>query len=149
MPQSFSSGRLVVFGLLTVFFALGIYELMPSLTPATAEEMLDGAADETKDVAEIGYTGMPASNARVRPILVGHRNQFVVVCVAGCGGQAKPVQLLPKPGRKRAAQSMTTAESNDVLCLAGCDKQPGQVVQRIQELRKNSAQPSAPSMPKG
>ncbi len=128
MPQSFSSGRLVVLALLTVFSAVGIYELIPSLTPATAKGMLDWAADETIDTAEIGYTGMPASNARVRPILAAHRNQFSVVCVAGCGGQAKSVQLLPKPGRKRAAQLMPavaragTAESNDVICLAGCDK---------------------------
>ena len=143
MPQPIFSARFYVFALLSVFFALGVYEMMPSLTPATAEEAFDEVADESTGVVTLGQTGMPASNARVKPILVKHRNQFVVVCVAGCKGQAKPVQILPKPVRKRTAHFVpaaffggTAAESNDVICLAGCDKKAGQVVQRMQGLRK-------------
>jgi hypothetical protein len=143
MPQPIFSARFFVFALLAVFFALGVYEMIPSLTPATAEEAFDEVADESTDVVTVGLSGMPASNARVKPILVKHRNQFVVVCVAGCKGQPKPVQVLPKPVRKRTAQFVpaaffggTAAESNDVICLAGCDKEVGQVVQRMQELRK-------------
>jgi hypothetical protein len=139
MPQPIFSARFFILALLAVFFALGVYEMMPSLTPATAEE----AFDESTEVVTVGQTGMPASNARVRPILVKHRNQFVVVCVAGCKGQASPVQFLPKPVRKRTGLFVpaaffggTVAESNDVICLAGCDKKAGQVVQRMGGLRK-------------
>lgn len=144
MPQPIFSARFFVFALLAVFFALGVYEMMPSLTPATAEEAFDELPVEERDVAGIGQTGMPASNARVRPILVKNRNQLVVVCVAGCKGQAKPVQVLPRPARKRstglipaAFSGGTAAQSNDVICMAGCDKKAGQVVQRMQGLRKN------------
>jgi len=97
MPQPIFSARYFIFPLLAVFFALGVYEMMPSLTPATAEEAFDEVADESTEVVTVGQTGMPASNARVRPILVKHRNQFVVVCVAGCKGQASPVQFRPSP----------------------------------------------------
>ena len=143
MPQPIFSARFFILALLPVFFALGVYEMMPSLTPATAEEAFDEVPDGSTDVVGVGQTGMPASNARVRPILAKHRNQFVVVCVAGCKGQASPVQFLPKPVRKRTAQFVpaaffggTAAESDDVICLAGCDKKAGQVVQRMQGLRK-------------
>lgn len=142
MPQPIFSARFFILALLSVFFALGVYEMMPSLTPATAEEAFDEVADESTDVVGVGQTGMPASNARVRPILAKHRNQFVVVCVAGCKGQASPVQFLPKPVRKRTGLLVpaaffggTVAESNDVICLAGCDKKAGQVVQRMGGLR--------------
>ena len=143
MPQPIFSARYFIFPLLAAFFALGVYEMMPSLTPATAKEAFDEVADESTDVVSVGQTGMPASNARVQPILVKHRNQFVVVCVAGCRGQVNLVQVLPKPVRKRTAQFVpaaffggTAAESDDVICLAGCDKKAGQVVQRMQGLRK-------------
>lgn len=143
MPQPIFSARYFIFPLLAVFFALGVYEMMPSLTPATAEEAFDEVPDGRTDVVTIGQTGMPPSNARVRPILVKHRNQFVVVCVAGCKGQDSLVQVLPKPVRKRTGLFVpaaffgeTVAESNDVICLAGCDKKAGQVVQRMQGLRK-------------
>ncbi|MEE8098622.1 MAG: hypothetical protein V3T13_01655 [Hyphomicrobium sp.] len=142
MPQPIFSARYFIFALLAVFFALGVYEMMPSLTPATAEEAFDEVPDGSMEVGGVGQTGMPASNARVRPILAKHRNQFVVVCVAGCKGQASPVQFLPKPVRKRSGLFVpaaffggTVAESNDVICLAGCDKKAGQVVQRMGGLR--------------
>ena len=142
MPQPIFSARFFILALLSVFFALGVYEMLPSLTPATAEEAFDEVADESTDVVGVGQTGMPASNARVRPILAKHRNQFVVVCVAGCKGQANLVQFLPKPVRKRTFQFVpaaffggTAAESDDVICLAGCDKKAGQVVQRMGGLR--------------
>ena len=142
MPQPIFSARYFILALLSVFFALGVYEMMPSLTPATAEEAFDEVPDGSTDVVGVGQTGMPASNARVRPILAKHRNQFVVVCVAGCKGQASPVQVLPKPVRKRTGLLVpaaffggTVAESNDVICLAGCDKKAGQVVQRMGGLR--------------
>ena len=138
MPQPIFSARFFILALLSVFFALGVYEMMPSLTPATAEEAFDEVPGGSTDVVTIGQTGMPASNARVRPILAKHRNQFVVVCVAGCKGQANSVQVLPKPVRKRTFQFVpaaffggTATESNDVICLAGCDKKAGQVVQRM------------------
>lgn len=143
MPQPIFSARFFILALLSVFFALGVYEMMPSLTPATAEEAFDEVPDGSMEVGGVGQTGMPASNARVRPILAKHRNQFVVVCVAGCKGQASPVQFLPKPVRKRTGLFVpaaffggTVAESDDVICLAGCDKKAGQVVQRMQGLRK-------------
>ena len=142
MPQPIFSARYFIFPLLAVFFALGVYEMMPSLTPATAEEAFGEVPDGSMEVGGVGQTGMPASNARVRPILAKHRNQFVVVCVAGCKGQASPVQVLPKPVRKRTGLLVpaaffggTVAESNDVICLAGCDKKAGQVVQRMGGLR--------------
>lgn len=142
MPQPIFSARFFILALLSVFFALGVYEMMPSLTPATAEEAFDEVPDGSMEVGGVGQTGMPASNARVRPILAKHRNQFVVVCVAGCKGQASPVQVLPKPVRKRTGLLVpaaffggTVAESNDVICLAGCDKKAGQVVQRMGGLR--------------
>ena len=143
MPQPIFSARFFILALLSVFFALGVYEMMPSLTPATAEEAFDEVPDGSMEVGGVGQTGMPASNARVRPILAKHRNQFVVVCVAGCKGQANLVQVLPKPVRKRTFQFVpaaffggTAAESDDVICLAGCDKKAGQVVQRMGGLRK-------------
>jgi hypothetical protein len=142
MPQPIFSARFFVFALLAVFFALGVYEMIPSLTPATAEEAFDELSGEERDIAGIGVSGMPASNFRVKPILVRNRGQMVVVCVAGCEGAAKPVQVLPRPARKRstglipaAFSGGTAAESNDVICVAGCDKKAGQVVQRMQELR--------------
>ncbi len=142
MPQPIFSARYFIFPLLAAFFVLGVYEMMPSLTPATAEEAFDEVPDGSMEVGGVGQTGMPASNARVRPILAKHRNQFVVVCVAGCKGQASPVQVLPKPVRKRTGLLVpaaffggTVAESNDVICLAGCDKKAGQVVQRMGGLR--------------
>lgn len=142
MPQSLSSARFIVFALLSVFFALGIYELAPSLTPAAAEAVPDGVEDATIDDVAIGHTGMPASNARVKPILLGHREQLVVVCVAGCKATAEAVQILPNPARKSKSQvalagvdAATEAAGNAVICLAGCGKRSGEVVQRIQGLR--------------
>lgn len=143
MPQPIFSARFFVLALLAVFFALGVYEMIPSLTPATAEEAFDELPTEEMDIAGIGVSGMPASNVRVKPILVKNRSQMVVVCVAGCKGKAKPVQVLSRPARKRstglipaAFSGGKAAESNDVICVAGCGTKAGRVVQRMQELRK-------------
>ncbi len=86
--------------------------------------------------------GMPASNPRVKPFLAAHPDQYVVLCVAGCSGKPKIVQLLPRPVKGRAAEYRPSAagpaipadESNDVVCLAGCAGRPGQVVQRMLDL---------------
>ena len=99
---------------------------------------------------------MSNANPRVRSILAAHPNQFVVICVAGCDGKPKAVQVLPRPVERRvgqfvpsaakmgkpasgpqrsgtAAGSMAATE-NDVVCLAGCNSKPGQVLQRISGL---------------
>jgi hypothetical protein len=96
--------------------------------------------------------GMPGSNPRVQSILAAHPDQFVVLCVAGCGGkESKIVQILPKPMRARTAEFVPSAagpedkakgrkgyfaadEGDDVVCVAGCAGKPGQVVQRNLDL---------------
>lgn len=103
---------------------------------------------------ENGGVGMPGSNPRVEPILAAHPNQYVVICVAGCGGKPRAVQILPRPvegrtgefvpsaagrgreayGPPRPAQPVGRSESNDVVCIAGCIGRPGQVVQRLPDL---------------
>lgn len=120
MPQSFSSARFIVFTLVTVFFAIGAYELMPSLTPGAAEKGLYAMNDESESSFSVGSTRMPTENPFIEPVLVGHRNQFVAKCVAGCGDGAKAVQVLPKAMRKRSMQFKLSDRSNDVTCLAGC-----------------------------
>jgi hypothetical protein len=104
----------------------------------------------------ISSPGMPASNPRVQPILAAHPDQYVVVCVAGCDGKPKAVQILPRtvmgrqgafvpaagktgrqlygpprPGRSDAAAK---AGANDIVCVAGCMGRPGQVLQRVSDL---------------
>jgi len=95
--------------------------------------------------------GMPSSNPRVKPLLAEHPDQFVVLCVAGCSGKPKIVQLLPRPVKGRTAEYLPSAagpddkvkgansrvaadESDDVVCIAGCSGKPGQVVQRMLDL---------------
>jgi len=113
-----------------------------SPAPAAAEdEILDSGFG-------VEEHGMPASNPRVKPLLAGHPNDLVTICVAGCG---KPtiVQLLPKPREKRVGSMRTTAadgsaparrpaydavDRNDVLCVAGCGARGGHVVQRLPAL---------------
>lgn len=102
-----------------------------------------------------GGRGMPSSSPRVRPILAAHPNQYVVICVAGCDGRPKAVQILPRPttgrvgafvpsaaksggevyGPPRPGQKQRAAvKQNDVVCLAGCVGKPGQVVQHLSGL---------------
>jgi hypothetical protein len=95
--------------------------------------------------------GMRGSNPRVKPFLAAHPDQFVVLCVAGCNGKPKIVQLLPRPLKARTAEYLPSAagpedkgkgsrdhfvgdEGDDVVCLAGCSGKPGQVVQRNLDL---------------
>ena len=99
--------------------------------------------------------GMPGTNPRVKSILAAHPNDFVTICVAGCDGKSKVVQILPRPvtGRAgevvqssakdtygppkpgKAAQRTSAAdENNDVICLAGCMGKAGQVLQRVKDL---------------
>jgi hypothetical protein len=54
--------------------------------------------------------GMPRSNPRVKSILAAHSDQFVVLCVGGCGGgKTRIVQLLPKPVKARTAEFRPSA----------------------------------------
>jgi hypothetical protein len=99
---------------------------------------------------------MPTTNPRVRSILAAHPHQFVVICVAGCDGRPKAVQVLPRPVERRVGQFVPTAAgpakpaygpllpgasrasiaatADDVVCIAGCNSKRGQVVQRISGL---------------
>ncbi len=126
------------------------------LSSLTARAESKGELDEGGAVLDSDDTGggMPSSNPRVHPILAAHPDQFVVICVAGCDGKPRAVQILPRPGAVTAraggyVPSMakmgkesygparagrTASEADDVICLAGCIGRPGQVVQRISDL---------------
>lgn len=115
------------------------------------------AVDEGGVVVDVeAGGGMPSSNPRVRPILAAHPGQYVVICVAGCDGKSRAVQVLPGPvtarvggfvpstakmgneiygpPRPAALAGKATAQANDVVCVAGCIGRPGQVVQRMSGL---------------
>jgi hypothetical protein len=122
---------------------------------ATKKVTLDagGSAAQIEDAA-----GIPSSNPRVKPILEAHPNDFVVICVAGCDGKPKAVQILPRPIPGRTGEYVPTSaatpaplgksvygppqprtvrmseETNDVICLAGCMGKPGSILQRINDL---------------
>lgn len=146
---------------------------MPLSTPAQSAELVaDGVATNSgADDAEEG--GMPASNPRVRSILAEHPSQFVVICVAGCDGKPKIVQILPRPVTGRTAEYLPSAgtmdkpvygpaapgkqaakaatDGNAVICMAGCVGRPGQVVQRVVELPpvgKSAPKPAPTALPK-
>ncbi len=61
------------------------------------------------DVHSAKVKGMPATNPRVKPILAAHPDQLVVICVAGCDGKPKAVQILPRPIAGRAAEYVPSA----------------------------------------
>lgn len=117
----------------------------------------DVTLDQGGDVLDLhAGGGMPSSNPRVEPILAAYPGQFVVICVAGCDGKPKAVQVLPRPVTARVGhfepskaksdddvygpplpKNLPVApkqESNDVVCVAGCVGRPGQVVQRLTDL---------------
>jgi hypothetical protein len=121
-----------------------------------------GRAAETEDTGG----GMPSSNPRVRPILAAHPGQLVVICVAGCDGKPRAVQILPGPVTARVGAFVPSAAKmgkevygpphpaklagqgaadNDVICIAGCMGRPGQVLQRVSDLppRKRPAAKAA------
>jgi hypothetical protein len=109
--------------------------------------------------------GMPSSNPRVRPILAAHPGQYVVICVAGCDHKPQAVQVLPRettvriggyaPSMARMGREVqgppsasqrarqVAAPADDVVCIAGCNRHPGQVVQTLPGLP-----PSAKPQPK-
>lgn len=141
---------------LTSLLAAALFIFVPPSTPARSEELLaDGVATESGG-DDVGEGGMPASNPRVRSLLAGHPSQFVVICVAGCDGKPKIVQILPRPVKGRTAEYLPSAgttdkpvygppvpgrsgtkaaiDTNAVVCVAGCAGRPGQIVQRIVDL---------------
>jgi hypothetical protein len=124
-----------------------------SLWHISAVQAEDAVVVDGQDAPDLDNNGpgMPGSNPRVKPFLDAHPDQLVVLCVAGCSGKPKIVQLLPRPVKGRAAEYRPSAaspddaspdansrvagdESNDVVCMAGCSGKPGQVVQRILDL---------------
>jgi hypothetical protein len=143
------------------------------LTALTAAEA-GAASNETKvdsggkvTVVEDG-PGMSAANPRVKQILEAHPNDFVVICVAGCDGKPKAVQILPRPTVGRVGENVPTAApltkgkatygppkpgagerapdvSNDVVCLAGCSGKPGTVLQRMTDLPPPTARSTKPA----
>lgn len=142
------SGAAALFGALCLASAA----LFLHSPPARAEDeiLVDGEGD---DIDLTNAPGMPPTNPRVAGILAAHPNQFVVVCVAGCDGKPKAVQVLPMTEVKRAGEvrpssadmsksnygpptpnGAKTNESDDVVCLAGCTQRTGQVLQRFADL---------------
>ncbi len=139
--------------------------------PAVLAE--DAVVIDGQDPLDNAGGGMPRSNPRVKSILAAHSDQFVVLCVGGCGGgKTRIVQLLPKPVKARTAEFRPSAagpegsgrraigrfaadESDDVVCVAGCVGRPGQVVQRNLDLpppfvakpKTSDATPPAPPAP--
>jgi len=85
---------------------------------------------------------MSASNPRVRGLIDANPQDFTTICVAGCSGKPRIVQMLPKPHESRAGSMRTTAGGTDrsgglddtVTCLAGCGGRPGVIVQRLPDL---------------
>jgi len=131
------------------WLAAGACLLLSSPARAMGETLIDGEAG----TMGTGGKSMPNSNPRVQSILAAHPNQFVVICVAGCDGKPKAVQILPRPVKGRTGAFVpsaakigrepygpplpgqgtvkTATESDDVVCMAGCLGRPGQIVQRI------------------
>jgi len=119
--------------------------------PAEAEKIVEGGA--VVDVDGRPERGMPASNPRVRGLVDGNPQDFVTVCVAGCAGKPRIVQMLPKPYERRAGAMRTTAAGTPdhgsgpddaVTCLAGCGGRPGQIVQRLPDLPPPPVAQAAP-----
>lgn len=148
--------------LLSAFGLIAAFALLYA-RPARAEgevKVDDGGSVVERDDAG---DGMPSSNPRVRPILAAHPGQYVVICVAGCDNKPKAVQVLPrrtavrvggyKPSMAKMGRGVygppspsklarqAAARADDVVCVAGCNRRPGQVVQRLPDL-------PAPAKPK-
>lgn len=114
---------------------------------AEADELVEGG--EVTFDGDVRDPGMPSSNPRVKSLLATHPNEFVTICVAGCDGKAQVVQTLPKPVEKRLGGMRTTAaggpafnktaDSDSVICVAGCQGRTGEVVQRMPGLPKPKA----------
>jgi hypothetical protein len=125
-----------------------------SAGPALAADKVEiDEGGTVKKEADSGR-GMRKASPPVRAILAAHPNQLVVVCVAGCGGKPRPVQILPKATTGRVGGHVPTAAHgdgkvygppvpaaverartrDDVVCLAGCRGKPGQVLQHVSGL---------------
>ncbi len=139
-------------GLLSVLGALvlGVGSASAALAADTVEVDEGGTVEKQADRG----SGMRTASPRVRAILEAHPNQLVVVCVAGCGGKPKPVQILSKATTGRVGGYVPTAANmdgkvygppvpaaverartrDDVVCLAGCIGKRGQVLQHVSGL---------------
>ena len=144
-PRKWISRSLLA-GVLVAAAGVGLWHIPGVL----AEDAIVVNGQDATDIDNNGG-GMPGSNPRVKPFLAAHPDQFVVLCVAGCSGKPKIVQLLPRPAKGRTAEYLPSAggpddklkgaygrvaadESDDVVCLAGCSGRPGKVVQRMLDL---------------
>lgn len=143
---------------LTGLLAVTLVVVMLLATRAQSTELVaDGVVtDADAGADDVGEGGMPSSNPRVRSILAAHPSQFVVICVAGCAGKPTIVQILPRPVTGRTSEYLPSAGTTDkpvygpavpgksagkaptydngVVCLAGCEGRPGQIVQRVVDL---------------
>ena len=79
----------------------------PLVRAAEGPVVVDGVADNS--ISADAGAGMSNANPRVRSILAAHPNQFVVICVAGCDGKPKAVQVLPRPVERRVGQFVPSA----------------------------------------
>lgn len=144
-----SSHRLSIGASLTLCAAAALFAV--ASLPARGEELVEGG--NIVNVDEAGQRGMPATNPRVSGLLAAHPSQFAVICVAGCDGKPKIVQLLPRPvtsrvgefrpsaaapgsdfapGERRRPVGAAALDVNAVVCVAGCAGRPGQVLQRVE-----------------
>lgn len=130
----------------------------PHTRPADDWGQLDGA------LADRGADGGVERNPLVRALLVQHPDKDLILCIAGCGGGVKIVQILDRrpflnqasigpdarravnaPGRKTDTAGFPPARSEqvgspevagaahptaDIVCLAGCNVSPGEIVGR-------------------
>jgi hypothetical protein len=157
--EPLSNVRWLAFAAITASLAVGFMALT-----ARAEELVEYGTPEKVD--DSGRGGMSASNSRVRSLLAAHPSQFAVICVAGCDGNPKIVQLLPRPvtartgelvpsagtmdkppkGTQPGKSSLTqTSDPNAVVCIAGCVGRPGEIVQRVVDLppgKRNQPKPA-------
>jgi len=148
------SGKLRSWRRLTSPFAFasclaGAAVLLSAATPAPAESDTVVEGGKALEVEPQSERGMSALNPRVRGLLDANPQDFVTICVAGCSGKPRIVQMLPKPYEGRAGSMRTTAGGADhgagpddaVTCVAGCGGRPGQIVQRMSELPPAKASP--------
>lgn len=159
---------------LLALLAVTLAVMLPAIRAQSTELVADGVvADTDAGADDVGESGMPSSNPRVRSILAAHPSQFVVICVAGCAGKPTIVQILPRPVTGRTAEYLPSAGTTDkpvygpavpgksavkvptsdnaVVCLAGCNGRPGQIVQRVVDLpppAKVTPKPASAATPK-
>ena len=138
----------------TIFWASLALAAAAIFAVAPAARAKDVKVDAGGDALDLHVgRGMPATNPRVQSILAAHPNDFVTICVAGCDGKSKVVQILPRPLAGRTGEYVQSSakdsygppqpgkpprqmsdQNNDVICLAGCMGKPGQILQRVKDL---------------